>query len=182
MYPSKEADFLKEAVEDFTELKNELEEKLRKQMQKELANASLQVDIAAAAFCRAGGAKIAAGRLMGTKDYNTYKASIERGNAVLGEPAHEVHKDAENAPAETNWDADFDWIGDGTEPLLRVTYLGDTAEFEVVSVDGSLMFDSKTELWDDGYTKRNEAASGLDGVFFGNLYDQAVEFVKNNEG
>lgn len=154
-----------------------LEARLREQMADELANLQTQIDIAVRYAHDAGESKASILRALGTKDYGTLNASLERTQGVA------------QIVGETWLDDVYSVEDDGIDPTeyLIVEYvdhgtrhISGTGRFEIVrTLDGRIMFKSVTPLWNEDYTVRNDTVAALDGVFDGEYYDEAVEWINN---
>ena len=75
-------DAVAKARQAYVVARTTLEQRLREQMRLELTNLQTQVDIAVRYAFDAGESKAAIMRAMGTKDYNTMNASLERTQGV----------------------------------------------------------------------------------------------------
>lgn len=147
-----------------------LETRLREQMRQELANLQTQVDIAVRYAYDAGESKASIMRAMGTKDYNTMNASLERTQSVS-----EVKG--------TN-PLDFVYHVDVEANTLFVKYdnhgslkANGYAEFIISQIDGKVFLRSVTPLWNEDYTVRNDAVAYLDGRTDGEYYDEVTEWL-----
>jgi hypothetical protein len=150
--------------------KTTLEQRLREQMREELANLQTQIDIAVRFAVDAGEKKSDILRALGTKDYNTLKASLERTQAVseiVGvNPLDSVYR-----------------YNGGT---LTVVYnnhgpqeISGYAEFTVKTMDDkSVWFMAVTPLWDDAYAVRNDVVAAFDGKQHGFYYEEALGWIR----
>jgi hypothetical protein len=148
-----------------------LEARLREQMANELSNLQTQIDIAVRYAFDSGESKASILRALGTKDYGTLNASLDRTNAVtelIGE----------------SWLDEVYTIMDGGKYLMAdydahgSRLISGTASFDIVrTVDGRIMFTAITPLWNDDYTIRNEVVAALDGVFDGEYYNEATQWI-----
>jgi hypothetical protein len=168
-------DAVSKAKQAYVIAKTTLEQRLREQIREELANLQTQIDLAVRFAYESGENKANILRSMGTKDYHTLNASLERTHAVtaiVGEdPLGKVY----------NLDIDA-----GT---LSVTYVNHgpsditgVAFFDIKNMDdGSTWFMSRNSLWNDDYTVRNEVVAALDGKQDGYYYDEAVRYVSGRK-
>lgn len=148
-----------------------LEARLREQMANELSNLQTQIDIAVRYAFDSGESKASILRALGTKDYGTLNASLDRTDAVtqvIGE----------------SWLDDVYTIMDGGKYLMADydahggRLITGVATFSIVNtVDGRVMLQSVTPLWNDDYTVRNDVVAALDGVFDGEYYDEATGWI-----
>lgn len=148
-----------------------LEARLREQMANELSNLQTQIDIAVRYAYDSGESKASILRALGTKDYGTLNVSLDRTDAVtqlIGE----------------SWLDDVYTIMDDGKYLM-VDYdahggrlITGIATFNIVrTVDGRIMLTSVTPLWNEDYTIRNEVVAALDGVFDGEYYNEATQWI-----
>ena len=163
-------DAVAKARQAYVVARTTLEQRLRDQMRLELTNLQTQVDIAVRYAFDAGESKAAIMRAMGTKDYNTMNASLER----------------------TTWVAEVV----GTDPLadvyemyegyLTVNYVNHgpdkfngEAAFEVKHFeDGKiLLLAVRGKLWSDDLSTRNDAIAVLDGKTDGYYYDEVIAWL-----
>lgn len=143
-----------------------LESRIREQMRQELANLQTQVDIAVRIAYNNGESKAEILRALGTKDYHTLNASLERTEAV------------EEIVGENPLDKVYEFDGE----LLTVNYVNHgsasitgVAQFKMQRmVDGALFFHAVTPLWDETYTQKNHVVAALDGKQEGEYYEEAA--------
>lgn len=166
---STKLDAVAKARQAYVVARTTLEQRLREQMRDELTNLQTQVDIAVRYAFDAGESKAAIMRAMGTKDYNTMNASLERTTGVAeivgADPLAEVYK-----------------IVDG---LLYVSYLNHgpdkfngSASFEVKQLeDGKILLLALDSLWNENYTVRNDAVAVLDGKADGYYYEEVIKWL-----
>lgn len=150
--------------------KTTLEQELRERLRKELANLQTQIDIAVRYATDAGESKADILRSLGTKDYGTINASLERtrgvAEAIGNDPLSDVY---ELSP----------------ENILFVTYvnhgpdrLNGSTNFAVTYWDDGTLFLSGTgKLWNSDYTVRNDAVAVLDGKTDGYYYDEVRDWL-----
>jgi hypothetical protein len=147
------------------------EARLRELLANEMSNLQTQIDIAVRYAYDNGETKAAILRALGTKDYGTLNASLERTAGV-----------AQIVGA--SWLDDVYSLLDGGKYLM-VEYdshgsrlVDGVATFEVVhTVDGRIMFSTVTPLWNEDYTVRNDVVAALDGVFDGEYYEEASHWM-----
>jgi hypothetical protein len=149
--------------------KSTLESRLREQMKIELMNLQTQVDIAIRLAYESGESKSSIMRAMGTKDYGTMQQSLDRTQGVA-----EI---VGTNPLDSVYEIDGD--------LLYVRYVNHgsqayngVAEFKIKKLDnGNILLLSNTPLWNDDYTKRNDAVAALDGKSDGEYYDEVIRWI-----
>jgi len=171
-------DSITKARTTYAMAKTSLEAKLRDRLKDELANLQTQIDIAVRYAYDSGESKASILRAMGTKDYHTLNASLERtlgiAEVVGEEPLDKVYHYHRPLGSEV-----------GT---LTVTYeshgpasITGTAYFEVREMDdGATWFMARDPLWNQDYTVRNEAVAALDGRQDGFYYEEAVGWWKRS--
>ena len=149
-----------------------LEARLREQMAEELSNLQTQVDIAVRYAFDSGESKASILRALGTKDYGTLNASLERTEAVT-EIVGDDWLDNVYQLLDNGKHLMVEYVGHGSRELSGV------ATFNVIkTVDGRIMFASVTPLWDEHFVERNEVVAALDGQFTGEYYDEAVAWIR----
>jgi hypothetical protein len=169
---SAQLDAVSKAKQAYVIAKTTLEQRLREDLRKELANLQAQVDLAVRFAFESGESKAEIMRSMGTKDYHTLNASLDRTSAVT-----EIK---------------------GVDPLDKCySYHLDTAEFTVtydrhgpseisgaasflyrVLDDGTKWFMASTPLWNDDFTVRNDVVAALDNKQDGYYYQEALYWVE----
>lgn len=150
-----------------------LEARLREQMANELSNLQTQIDIAVRYAFDSGESKAAILRALGTKDYGTLNASLERTDAVT-EIAGESWLDNVYQLLDNGKHLMVDYDNHGTREITGV------ATFEIITtVDGRKLFSSVTPLWNDDYTIRNDVVGVLDGQFDNEYYYEAVAWLRS---
>ncbi len=166
-------DAVSKARQAYVVARTTLEARLREQMREELTNLQTQVDIAVRYAFDSGESKASIMRAMGTKDYNTMNASLERTQGVSEikgvDPLSLVYS------------------YDKTTELLTVNYenhgtlkANGVAQFTVTSKSGMMgmpFLESLTPLWNEDYTVRNDAVAYLDGRYDGEYYDEVAEWL-----
>jgi hypothetical protein len=167
---SQKLDAVSKAKQAYVLARTTLEARLREQMRLELANLQTQIDIAVRYAVDAGESKASVLRALGTKDYNTVKASLDRTQAVAeivgADPLANVYLLDGNDGYEF---LHVHYVNHGTQG-----YTGD-AKFRVKRLDnGGILFLAETPLWNDDYTIRNDVVVALDGKTDGEYYEEAV--------
>jgi len=169
---SKNLDAVSKARQAFVVARTTLEARLREQMREELTNLQTQVDIAVRYAFDAGESKASIMRAMGTKDYNTMNASLERTQGVAqivgADPLAEVYE-----------------LVDG---VLFVNYVNHgvdkfngQASFEIKRLDdGKILLLARDSLWNEDYTVRNDAVAVLDGKTDGFYYEEVIEWLQQS--
>lgn len=169
--PSQKLDAVSKARQAFILARTTLEQRLRDQMREELANLQTQIDIAVRYALDSGESKASILRAMGTKDFRTLQASLDRTESVSAiegaDPLSDVYE-----------------LRDG---LLYVKYVNHgeekyngTASFDIKELDdGKLLLIARESLWNKDYTVRNDAVAVLDGKTDGYYYDEAVAWLSS---
>lgn len=166
---SKHLDAVAKARQAYVIARTTLEQRLRDQMREELTNLQTQVDITVRYAYDAGESKAAIMRAMGTKDYNTMNASLERTTGVAevvgADPMADVYS-IDDGELYVNW------VNHGPDKfngqaLFKYRYLE----------DGRLFLTAQSKLWSDDYSVRNDAVAVLDGKLDGYYYDEVVEWL-----
>lgn len=163
-------DAVAKARQAYVVARTTLEQRLREQMRLELTNLQTQVDIAVRYAFDAGESKAAIMRAMGTKDYNTMNASLERTTGVAevvgADPLGDVYRLVDN--------------------LLYVNYykhgpdkFDGQATFEVKQLeDGkTLLLAVEGKLWSEDLSTRNDAIAVLDGKLDGYYYEEVITWL-----
>lgn len=163
-------DAVAKARQAYVVARTTLEQRLREQMRLELTNLQTQVDIAVRYAFDAGESKAAIMRAMGTKDYNTMNASLERTQGVAEvvgtDPLAHVYSIVDGK-LHANWD---DW--EATE------YKG-KAVFDIKKLDDGtiLLLAVEGKLWNEDYSVRNDVIALLDGRTDGTYYEDAIAWL-----
>lgn len=170
---SAKLDAVSKAKQAYVLARTTLEARLREQMRLELANLQTQIDIAVRYAVDAGESKASVMRALGTKDYNTVKASLDRTQSVAeiigDDPLGNVYFVDGNDDAER---LHVHYVNHGT-----LSYTGD-AVFRIKRLDnGKLLFLAETPLWNDDYTIRNDVVVALDGKTDGEYYEEVVAWL-----
>lgn len=170
---SAELDAVSKAKKAYVIAKATLEQRLREELKKELANLQTQIDLAVRFAYAAGESKAEIMRSLGTKDYHTINWSLERTAGVT----EIVGTDP----------LDRCYAFDPDTGELNVTYnkhgslsITGVATFTFQSMkDGTKWFASSTPLWNDDYTVRNDVVAALDNRQDGEYYNEALAWVEN---
>ena len=166
---SQKLDAVSKAKQAYVLARTTLEARLREQMKQELANLQTQIDIAVRYAVDAGESKAAILRALGTKDYNTVKASLERTQGVAevvgADPLAGVYE-----------------IRDGYLVVNYVNHGPDkfngSASFDMKQLeDGKILLLALDSLWNETYTVRNDAVAVLDGKTDGYYYDEVITWL-----
>ena len=170
---SQRLDAVSKAKQAYVLARTTLEQTLRERMRDELANLQTQVDIAVRYAIDSGHSKASVMRALGTKDYNTVKATLERtGNvaeAVGVDPFLGIYRTAKFGDKKFLY---VDWKNYGDE-----NHNGE-ASFEVrVLNNGKLLFIGGESLWNEDYTVRNDAIALLDGKYDGYYYEEVCDWL-----
>jgi len=169
---SKNLDAVSKARQAFIVARTTLEARLREQMREELTNLQTQVDIAVRYAFDAGESKASIMRAMGTKDYNTMNASLERTRGVAqivgADPLASVYELIDGVLA-------VNYVNHGADKF------NGRASFEVKHLDdGKILLLAQDSLWNDDYTVRNDAVAVLDGKTDGHYYEEAIEWLSQS--
>jgi|GEM_PF-5731293 len=161
-------DAVSKAKQRYVAAKITLEQRLRTQLKEEMHSLQTQVDIAVRYAFDNHSSKADIMRALGTKDYHTVYASLDR------------TKHIEEITGENPLDSVYSY--DPETKLLEVTYVNHgpkditgTASFKFAEFDdGKKFFLSQTALWNDDYTERNGVVAALDQTDSGHYYDEAL--------
>jgi hypothetical protein len=165
-------DAVSKAKQAYVLAKTTLENRLREQMRAELANLQTQIDIAVRFAVESGETKADVLRALGTKDYNTLKASLERTQGVA-EIAGENPLDSVYGLYEFNQKLYARYDNHG--PLG----ISGEANFHVRKMDdGSIWFMSIDPLWKEDFTVKNQVVAALDNKQDGYYYEEALGWVR----
>lgn len=162
-------DAVAKARQAYVVARSTLEQRLREQMRVELTNLQTQVDIAVRYAFDAGESKASIMRAMGTKDYNTMNASLERTQGVAevvgADPLANVYQLVDGK-------LHVDYADHGADKF------NGEAVFEIKNLDsGVIMLLGDRPLWNQDYTVRNDAIAALDGKTDGHYYEEASAWV-----
>lgn len=166
---SKHLDAVAKARQAYVIARTTLEQRLREQMRDELTNLQTQVDITVRYAFDAGESKAAIMRAMGTKDYNTMNASLERTTGVAevvgADPFAEVYKIRDD-------NLIVNYVNHGADKF------NGKASFDIKKLeDGKILLLAQDKLWNEDYTVRNDAVAVLDGKTDGYYYEEAVQWL-----
>jgi hypothetical protein len=163
-------DAVSKARQAYVVARTTLEARLREQMREELTNLQTQVDIAVRYAFDSGESKASIMRAMGTKDYNTMNASLERTQGV----------------SEIKGVDPLDYVYSLTDGVLTVNYvnhgvakISGTAQFEVSEIDGKVFLKSMSSLYNEDYSERNDVVGWLDGRLDGEYYNEVAEWLSS---
>jgi len=159
-------DAVSKAKQAYVIAKTTLEQRLREQIREELANLQTQIDLAVRFAYESGENKANILRSLGTKDYHTLNASLERTQAVS------------EVVGQNPLDSVYSRDGD----MLTVVYVNHgplsitgEATFRAHKMDdGALMFMSETQLWNEDFTVKNQVVAALDNRQEGIYYEEAL--------
>ena len=162
-------DAVAKARQAYVVARTTLEQRLREQMRLELTNLQTQVDIAVRYAFDAGESKASIMRAMGTKDYNTMNASLERTTGVAeivgADPLADVYKILHGSLFVT-------YVNHGPDKF------NGSASFEMKELeDGRLLLLALDSLWNEDYTVRNDAVAVLDGKTDGYYYEEVIAWL-----
>jgi hypothetical protein len=147
-----------------------LEARLREEMRSELSNLQTQIDIAVRYAVDAGESKAGILRALGTKDYGTINASLERTQGVArmvgADPLADVYRIVDNILY-------VDYVNHGTEKF------NGNAAFDIKHLDGGkiLLLAIDGKLWSEDLTTRNDAVAVLDGKLDGFYYEEVIAWL-----
>jgi hypothetical protein len=166
---SKQLDAVSRARQAFVIARSTLEARLREQVRDELANLQTQVDIAVRYAFDSGESKAAIMRAMGTKDYNTMVASLERTQGVAevvgADPLAGIYQLVDGY-------LHVEYVDHGPDKFNGV------AVFEIKGLDGgAIMLLGDRPLWNEDYTIRNDAIAALDGKTDGHYFDEVIAWL-----
>jgi len=170
---SKNLDVVAKARQAYVVARTTLEARLREQMREELSNLQTQVDIAVRYAFNAGESKAAIMRAMGTKDYNTMNASLERTQGVAevvgDDPLADVYQIVDGVLY-------VNWVNHGDERF------NGKATFDIVTTDmGKTLLFARERLWNEDYTVRNDAVALLDGQTDGKYYEEVIAWISSSQ-
>ena len=169
---SQQLDAVSKAKQAYVIAKTTLEQRLRDQMRKELANLQTQIDLSVRFAFEAGESKAEIMRSLGTKDYHTLNASLERTSGVTEvrgvNPLDQCYTfDLVTGELNVTYDSHGPELVTGTATL----------DYRILD-DGTKWFMARTPLWNDDYTVRNDVVAALDNKQDGYYYDEAVAWVE----
>ena len=164
-------DAVSKAKQAYVIAKTTLEQRLREQIREELANLQTQIDLAVRFAYDSGENKANILRSLGTKDYHTLNASLERTQAV----SEVVGQD----PLDTVYTFDS-IIGEFTATYSNhgPDRISGQAVFDFrILQDGTKWFMSRDSLWSDDFAVRNDVVAALDNKQDGYYYEEAVNWI-----
>ena len=170
---SQKLDAVAKARQAYVLARTTLEQRLRDQMREELTNLQTQVDIAVRYAFDAGESKAAIMRAMGTKDYNTMNASLERTTGVAeivgADPLAEVYEIREGYLV-------VNYVNHGPDKF------NGQASFDMKHLeDGRVLLLALDSLWNEDYTVRNDAVAVLDGKTDGYYYEEVIAWIQSQQ-
>lgn len=164
-------DTVAKAKQAYIIAKATMEQRIRESFATELNQLQTQLDIAVRYAYDSGESKASILRALGTKDYHTLNAHLERTSAV----------------SEIVGSDPMDSVYRLEDDVLYVTYdshgpnaYSGTATFNVKKIDnGGYLFFAREDspLWSEDYTVRNDVVVALDGKNDGFYYDEVVEWI-----
>ena len=169
---SKQLDAVSRAKQAYVIAKTTLEQRLRDQMRKELSNLQTQIDLAVRFAYESGETKAEIMRSLGTKDYHTLNASLERTSGVTEIEGVDPLDSCYSFDLETG-QLDVTYNVHGPEQITGVA----TFHFRILD-DGTKWFMADSPLWNDDYTVRNDVVAALDNRQSGYYYDEALYWVE----
>jgi hypothetical protein len=170
---SQRLDAVAKARKAYVLARTTLEQRLREQMREELGNLQTQVDIAVRYAFDAGESKASIMRAMGTKDYNTMKASLDRTSGVAEVVGADPFGETYFVMHTPEYDRlDVNYVNHGPSKA------NGSASFQMKTLDdGKLFLIALDPLWNEDYTVRNDAVALLDGKLDGFYYEEVVEWL-----
>lgn len=168
-------DAVQKAKTAYVVARTTLEARLREQMRDELLNLQTQIDIAVRYAVDSGESKAAILRALGTKDYGTINASLERTQSVSEVVGADPLGDTYSVTHTPDGDRlEVNYVNHGDD------WLNGSSSFDIRKLDdGRIMLSALSPLWDDTFTVRNDAVAVLDGRFDGFYYDEAVSWLRS---
>lgn len=166
-------DAVSKAKQAYAMAKSTLAIELRKRMEKELANLQTQLDIAIRYAVDAGESKADILRALGTTSYNTIYESLARTSAV----SEVVGVD----PLDSVYKLDGDMLHVSYSNHGPKGYSGE-ATFDIKHLDGNrIMFLSRSPLYNEDYSVRNDVVACLDQNLEGFYFEEAIEWLKSKD-
>lgn len=161
------------ARENLRQMKQNLEEELRRELQEKLAHAQVLVDNAVRAAFDSGIRKAEILRAMGTRDFRTMQDCLDRTESIAG------------VASSSSLDSTYSY--DPEAKILSVNYVNhgpnditNKARFEVKrnEDDNQIFFDSlDSKYYGDNYASINHAVVWLDRKLEGFYYEEALEWL-----
>jgi hypothetical protein len=165
-------DAVSKAKQAYVIAKTTLEQRLREQIREELANLQTQIDLAVRFAYESGENKANILRSMGTKDYHTLNASLERTQAVQ-EVVGEDPLDRVYTYDSITGEFTANYRNHGPDGLTGQA----TFDYRILQ-DRTKWFMSRDPLWSEDYTVRNDAVAALDNKQDGYYYQEAVSWIE----
>lgn len=169
---SQQLDAVSKAKQAYVIAKTTLEQRLRDQMRKELSNLQTQIDLAVRFAFEAGESKAEIMRSLGTKDYHTLNASLERTEGVQEVKGVNPLDQCYSFDLQTG---EFNVTYEDHGPL-QITGSA-TFDYKILD-DGTKWFMARTPLWNEDFTVRNDVVAALDNRQSGEYYDEALYWVE----
>jgi hypothetical protein len=146
---------------------------LREQIREELSNLQTQIDIAVRYAVDAGESKAAILRALGTKDYGTINASLDRTQGVAEVVGADPFGDVYSVKQTEDGDRlVVNYVNHGASKANgRANFHMKTLE------DGKLFLIALDPLWNGDYTVRNDAVAFLDGKLDGSYYEEVCAWL-----
>jgi hypothetical protein len=164
-------DAVSKAKQAYVLAKATLENRLREQMRAELSNLQTQIDIAVRYAVDQGETKADVLRALGTKDYNTLKASLERTHAVA---VIEGEDPLDSVYDYNEWDKSIFARYENHGPQG----ISGEATFDIkIMEDHTTWFMARDRLWNDNFTTKNEVVAALDNRQDGYYYEEALRWL-----
>tara|TARA_R110000803_G_scaffold78981_1_gene144338 strand:- start:399 stop:923 length:525 start_codon:yes stop_codon:yes gene_type:complete len=165
-------DAVMQAKQRYVIAKTTLEQRLRDDLRKQLANMQSQIDIAVRYAYDGGANKAEILRSLGTKDYRTVYDSLERTQGV------------ERVEGIDPLDSLYTYDADGKRVFVSYidhgpSHVTGEAVFDVRAMDdGTTWFMAAVPLWNEDYSVRNDVVAVLDGKQDGYYYDEAFAWMR----
>ena len=162
-------DTVTKAKQAYIVAKATMEQKIRESFATELNQLQTQLDIAVRYAYDSGESKASILRALGTKDYHTLNAHLQRTNTV----SEIVGED----PLDNVYRVDGDTLFVTYDKHGISEYSGQASFVIKKLTDGSYLFLSNDSLWNEDFTVRNDVVAALDGKSDGFYYDEVVEWL-----
>lgn len=163
-------DAVRKAKQAYVIAKATLEQRLRDDMSRELANLQTQIDIAVRYAYDSGETKANILRSLGTKNFATVAESLERTSGVT----------------ELIGDGPYSWSDKDTVTVSYDNYgpngYSGEASFLVKKLDdGRYLFLAFDPLWSDDYKVRNDVVAAIDGKTDGFYHEDLVSWISQKD-
>ena len=165
-------DAVSSAKERYVVAKSKLEYQLRERLRAELANLQAQIDVSVRYAVDSGCSKASVLRALGTKDYHTLYSSLERTEGVEEIKGSGGLDNVYQFDLQTG-QLDVTYNNHGPELITGEA----TFDFRILD-DGTKWFMSRTPLWNDSFTIRNDVVAVLDNRQEGHYYGEALAWVE----